>query len=64
LRRGVGFLTVDVGGIFEYCPTKRTIFRVDVGDTIIRYRSLEPEVINPSFTRHNLQMSLGFGFRF
>jgi len=64
IRRGVGFLNVDVGGVFEYYPTKRTIFRVDVGDTIIRYRSLEPENINPSLTRHNLQVNVGFGFRF
>ncbi len=58
------FFNVDVGGVFEYYPTRRTVFRVDVGDTIIRYNSQEPKDINPSFTRHNLQTSVGVGFRF
>lgn len=63
-KNDVYFFNVDVGGVFEYYPTRRTIFRVDVGDTIIRYNSQEPKAINPSFTRHNLQTSIGFGFRF
>lgn len=63
-KNGVNFFNVDVGGVFEYYPTRRTVFRVDVGDTIIRYNSQEPKDINPSFTRHNLQTSVGFGFRF
>ncbi len=58
------FFNVDIGGVFEYYPSKRTIIRFDVGDTIIRYNAQEPKEINPSFRRHNLQMSLGFGFRF
>jgi len=58
------FLNVDVGGVFEYYPNRRTVFRVDVGDTIIYYNSQKPKDINPSFTRHNLQTSVGFGFRF
>lgn len=64
VRNGVNFFNVDVGGVFEYYPTRRTVFRVDVGDTIIRYNSQEPKDINPNFTRHNLQTSIGFGFRF
>ncbi len=63
-KRGVNFFTVDVGGVFEYYPSRRTVFRVDVGDTIIRYSAQEPKDINPTFTRHNLQTSVGFGFRF
>lgn len=58
------FFNIDVGGVFEYYPTRKIIFRVDVGDTIIRYSRQEPREINPSFTRHNLQISAGFGFRF
>ncbi len=58
------FFNVDVGGVVEYYPTKRTIIRFDIGDTIIRYNKQEPKEFNPTFTRHNLQMSLGFGFRF
>lgn len=63
-RKDVVFFNVDVGGVFEYYPSPRTIFRVDVGDTIIRYGAQRPKELNPSFTRHNLQTSVGFGFRF
>ncbi|MBX3267696.1 MAG: hypothetical protein KF831_13430 [Acidobacteria bacterium] len=58
------FFNVDIGGVFEYYPTKRSVIRFDAGDTIIRFHGQEPKDINPSFTRHNLQMNLGFGFRF
>lgn len=58
------FFNVDIGGVFEYYPTKRTVIRFDAGDTIIRFHGQDPKEINPSFTRHNLQMNLGFGFRF
>lgn len=58
------FFSVDVGGVFEYYPSKRAVLRFDVGDTIIHYRALEPKVFNPGFTRHTLQFSSGFGFRF
>ena len=58
------FFNIDVGGVFEYYPSRNTVFRVDVGDTIIRYNAQPPKDINPTFTRHNLQTSVGFGFRF
>ena len=48
----------DVGGVFEYYPSRRTLLRVDVGDTIIRHDF----PILP--TSHNLQISLGAGVRF
>ncbi len=60
----LSFFNIDVGGVFEYYPSRRTVFRVDVGDTIIRYGNKAPKEINPSFTRHNLQTNIGFGFRF
>ena len=63
-RNGVGFLNADIGGVFEYYPSKRTVIRVDVGDSIIHYRKLPPKELNPSITNHNLQTSIGFGFRF
>jgi len=44
---------LDIGGVGEYYPSKRTIVRLDVGDTMIN-----------RFNRHSLQMSIGFGFRF
>jgi len=62
--RDAKFFNIDMGGVFEYYPTKRTLFRVDVGDTFVRYNRQEPKEFNPTFTRHNLQMNLGFGFRF
>lgn len=63
-RENVGFFNIDIGGVFEYYPSRRTVFRVDIGDTIIHYRKLPPKEINPSITRHNLQISTGLGFRF
>jgi len=63
-REKVSFFNVDVGGVFEYYPTRKTVLRVDVGDTIIHYNAQKPKDVNPSFTRHNLQTSIGFGFRF
>lgn len=63
-KHGVNFFNVDVGGVFEYYPSRKTVFRVDVGDTIIHYGAQEPKDINPTITHHNLQTSIGFGFRF
>lgn len=64
LANNVSFFNLDVGGVFELYPTRRTVVRVDVGDTIIRYGGKEPREFNPSFIRHNLHTNLGFGFRF
>lgn len=60
----------DVGGVLEFYPSKRMVFRFDLGDTIIRYghqtfidingQSVTSEV----FTRHNLQFGAGVSFRF
>jgi hypothetical protein len=70
------FLATDVGGVVEYYPTRRTILRVDAGDTIIRFRDVGPITFPPFgtfggssvFTRrettHNFQMTFGLGFRF
>jgi outer membrane protein with beta-barrel domain len=49
---------LDLGGVFEYYPSPRTVIRFDAGDTIIyqddRFFS----------TSHSLQTSIGVGFRF
>ena len=70
------FFATDLGGVFEYYPTRRTIFRVDAGDTIIRFRDSGPVTFPPigtslgssTFTRretaHNFQLTFGLGFRF
>lgn len=63
-RRNARFFNLDIGGVFEYYPTRRTVLRVDGGDTIIYYNSQKPKELNPSITRHNFQTSVGFGFRF
>ena len=70
------FFAVDVGGVAEFYPTERTIFRIDAGDTIIRFRDSGPVTFPPVgtfagsslFTRrettHNFQLTFGLGFRF
>lgn len=61
------FFTLDLGGVVEFYPTKRTVLRFDVGDTIIRYgRPKDAQIrnLNPVFTRHNLQFGIGLGIRF
>jgi outer membrane protein with beta-barrel domain len=48
---------LDLGGVFEYYPSSRSVIRFDVGDTIIHH--------DPRFsTSHSLQTSIGAGFRF
>lgn len=61
---GKAFFTLDVGAVFELYTSKRTFFRLDVGDTMITYRSLSPNELNRAKTLHNFQNSIGFGFRF
>jgi hypothetical protein len=70
------FFAADLGVVAEYYPTPRTIFRVDAGDTVIRFRDVGPITFPPIgtspgssvFTRadttHNFQMTFGLGFRF
>ena len=61
---------LDVGGVFEYYPSRRTIVRFDAGDTIVRYPGVEfihfPEgsVVLKTVYSHKPQFSAGFGFRF
>jgi len=69
----------DFGGVVELYPSKRTLIRIDVGDTIIQLGTrnvtgiLTGPGLSPSFavvvgvpseTTHNLQVSAGIGFRF
>lgn len=66
--------TVDVGGVFEIYPSKRTVIRFDVGDTIVRFEERRVPLSFlplglvalpvPAETTHNLQVSIGVGFRF
>jgi Outer membrane protein beta-barrel domain len=52
--------TFDVGGVLELYPSRSTVVRFDLGDTIVDYGTL----VAPSSTTHNLQFGIGFGFRF
>jgi len=64
--------TLDVGGVFEYYPTRRTILRVDAGDTITRYPDIPFFLFRGSggvpalldIYTHKPQVSVGVGFRF
>lgn len=64
--------STDIGGVVEFYPSRRTLLRFDIGDTIIRYRKYNvsssilsvPYLTRPAETRHNLQFSTGIGFRF
>jgi hypothetical protein len=64
---------VDIGGVVELYPSRRTVVRFDVGDTIIKPSSNRqvaipvenfPTVLIIRSTSHNLQFSVGVGFRF
>ena len=73
---GRSYFAADVGGVAEYYPTRRTILRVDAGDTIVRYTEAGPVIFppvgtfpgsslfRPAGTTHSFQLSVGFGFRF
>jgi len=68
----------DLGGVFEFYPTKRTIIRFDAGDTLVRLPARNTAVFqtNPTSvfslvvlpaaaeTKSHFQASVGFGFRF
>ena len=66
---------IDIGGVAELYPSTNTIIRLDAGDTIIRFgdrrvaansNTLSTLVVVPvaSETKHNLQVGIGFGYRF
>ena len=70
-EQGHNRFAVDVGGIFEYYPTRHTALRVDVGDTMVRYKTGDffyQRLDEPMFVQrrlsHNLQINLGFALRF
>jgi hypothetical protein len=63
----------DVGGVLEFYPSRRTILRFDLGDTIARYGkqtltftngSSVQTFTNPASTIYSLQFNSGFAFRF
>src|SRR5262249_26376446 len=66
-------LSVDMGGVVEFYPSKRLTLRFDLGDTVVRQNE---DFGGPVFglggfrsgsinqTTHHLQLSAGVGFRF
>ena len=55
--------------VAEVYPSSRTIIRVDVGDTIVRFKSAGRDIFSgaqssTSEVTHNFQVSIGFGYRF
>jgi Outer membrane protein beta-barrel domain len=60
---------MDIGGVVEFYPADRAIIRADIGDTIISYpmrtfgQFNNLTVLNAQ-TKNNLQISVGFGWRF
>jgi len=62
-------LALDAGVVTEFYPSSRTIVRVDLGDTIVRFRSAGRNVfdgtqVSSSNVSHNFQAGIGFGYRF
>jgi hypothetical protein len=61
---------LDVGGVFELYPSRRTIVRLDFGDTIVRYPGIpftqipQGTIVVKSLYSNKLQFSAGVGFRF
>ncbi len=61
-------LALDLGGVLEFYPSRHTMLRFDLGDTLIRYetkaQATGSNAPKSKFTNHNLQASAGFGLRF
>jgi hypothetical protein len=55
---------LDLGGVFEFYPSARTVARFDLGDTMIRHRSSAPPCWGSNCTSHNLTSRIGVGVRF
>ena len=54
---------LDLGGIVEFYPTRRTVARVDFGDVMIRHRSAAVPPCSDC-TSHNFTSRFGIGLRF
>jgi hypothetical protein len=62
IARGRTAFALDLGGVVEFYPSRHTIVRFDLGDTLVYFRG--PFFEGRSFTTHNLQFNAGVGFRF
>lgn len=55
---------LDLGGGLEFHPSARTVTRLELGDTVIRHRSLAPPCPGFTCTSHNVSTRFGVGLRF
>jgi hypothetical protein len=57
---------LDLGGVLEFYPSRRTVIRFDVGDALIRFdrARLTPVPAFRAEVTHNLQLNVGVGLRF
>ena len=57
---------LDLGGVVELYPSRRTVIRFDVGDALIRFdrARLTPVPAFRAEVTHNLQLNVGVGLRF
>jgi outer membrane protein with beta-barrel domain len=62
---------LDLGGVFEYYPRRNLAIRLDAGDTMVQYKAGDffyQRLDEPMFVKnkhsHNLQITVGFAFRF
>ena len=69
-RKRATQFALDVGGVVELYPSRRTIVRFDVGDTIVRYPGIlftnfpDGSLSTKTVYSNTLQFSAGVGFRF
>jgi hypothetical protein len=61
LAGGRTAFALDFGGVAEVYPSRRTVVRFDLGDTVLNFRGI---FAGRSLTTHNLQFNAGVGFRF
>jgi len=67
IATGVTEYATDVGGVFELYPSRHTVARFDLGDTIIRFAGpfpSDPASATSRLTSHNIQFTAGVGIRF
>lgn len=57
-------LAMDLGGVLEFYPSSRLVARVELGDTIIRHRSIAPPCWGETCTSNNVTSKFGIGFGF
>ena len=67
------FFTLDIGGVLELYPSRRTVVRFEAGDTLLRhpdrfplggvFPGQPPQPITPAEFTHNFQFTAGVGFR-